>query len=159
MARKDSNKVVGSVNFPIDSPKYKSTNEGGMYVELWAVDKSGSWNAYNGGTILSTYSGSFIGTDKKANKDISREDGCQVFPLENKLFSDVYGVFSSHSLLACITLGSTNWSGYSTRSGYWRCKKSDLSRDGVAIYDRLYWLYNDIGKRNIELIITTWLDT
>lgn len=33
-----SDEVIGMVNFPVDSEKYKSTNEGGMFVQLWCLE-------------------------------------------------------------------------------------------------------------------------
>jgi hypothetical protein len=166
--RRRTANVRGCVNFPVTSKEYTSTQEGGMYVELWVLDKaycpfnreysgSNEWPVCCGvGQIYVNFSGVLAGTDKNKNKDkISLEEG-QRFPLEEAMFPNIKQKdYDSISLLSCITLGSTGWSGYSNRNGLWRCKFKDLTLEGKEFYNSTKKIYGKSGS----LLLVTWLDT
>ena len=161
-----TNICQGWVNFPVDSKEFKSTQEGGLFVELWVREKKyescGVCCGY--GNIVSIYSENLVGTDKRKNSDNSAEmikDNSvnQKFALEETLYPYMYDmdgetVYESVSLLACVTMGSTGWSGYNQKKGMWRCTYKDLNPDGQAMYNSFKKLY-----KNAELILVTWLDT
>jgi len=168
-----TNKIVGMVNFPVNSDKYENTKEGGMFVELWVVEKKifecGVCCGY--GNITASYAGELLGTDKKYNHDnysqmnekdfekVLKDDIQQRFPLEEELFPFIHSEkedpsrkYQSLLLLACITMGSTGWSGY--KEEFWRCQYEDLNENGKLIYDALKKEYP-----KAELLLVTWLDT
>jgi hypothetical protein len=61
----------------------------------------------------------------------------------------------SIDLLAAVTLGSTGWAGYNEDEGlYWRCRFTDLTEDGQALYNTMKTLYGETGY----LALQTWLD-
>lgn len=164
-----SNEVMGMVNFPVDSEEYKSTNEGGMFVELWCIETE-----YNSCGVCcgyantsSTMSESLVGTENKINTDNFDEiekgkdpnDWEQRFFLEEDLFPNVRNdacsdQYKSLPLIACITMGSTGWSGSNKDHDYWRCKYDDLNESGKAVYDSLRSAYP-----KSKLLLVTWLDT
>ena len=169
-----TNKQRGFVNFPTDSKTYKSSGEGGIYVELWAIPKDDrDWGLCCGpGGVYAAYSGTLLGTDNKINSDnwdeiekALRSDRHapshlppQRFELEEEFFPQLRSAspnYSSIPLLACISLGSTGWSGYCDDKGYWRCRYEDLTEGGKQIYDALDKLYGTMTK----LSLVTWLDT
>lgn len=173
-----TNKIIGMVNFPVDSNQYESTGEGGMFVELWVVEKKifecGACCGYS--NITSTYTASLIGTDQKANHDnfsklgedefaeFLRCGGEQRFFLEEELFPFIQNEeqnqekYQSFPLLACITMGSTGWSGFGggdpQNEDYWRCQYEDLNDNGKLIYDTMKKEYPKSA-----LLLVTWLDT
>lgn len=162
-----SKDVLGMVNFPIDSQEYTSTNEGGMFVQLWCFedDKFSDESVYYG-SIYSMMSESLIGTDEEVNTDNFHEieqgknptDWVQSFALEEKLFpnikKEVEHQYLSKELIACVTLGCTGWSGVNKDHDYWRCKYEDLNEDGKSIYNSLKSTYP-----KAKLVLVTWLDT
>lgn len=163
-----SDEVIGMVNFPVDSNEYESTNEGGMFVQLWCIEEEfgscGMCCGYN--SIFTTMSEVLIGTETEKNTDNFHEieegknpsEWKQKFYLKEKLFDrtlescDVCK-YSSISLIACVTMGSTGWSG-SNGDEYWRCKYEDLSDAGQTMYDSLKLAYP-----KSKLLLVTWLDT
>ena len=162
-----SKDVLGMVNFPIDSQEYSSTNEGGMFVQLWCFeeDKFSDESVYYGSTY-STMSESLIGTDTEVNTDNFHEieqgknfmDWVQSFALEEQLFpnikKEVDHQYLSKELIACVTLGCTGWSGANKDHDYWRCKYEDLNEGGKSIYNSLKSAYP-----KAKLVLVTWLDT
>jgi hypothetical protein len=61
----------------------------------------------------------------------------------------------SIDLLAAVTLGSTGWAGYNEDEGlYWRCRFTDLTPEGQALYNTMKNLYGESGY----LALQTWLD-
>lgn len=162
------------VNFPVDSDQYENTKEGGMFVELWVVEKEmddcGVCCGY--GNITSHYAESLVGTDQKPNHDnysqmneeelskVFENDIGQQFLLEEELFPFMHSDkkenverYQSFPLLACVTMGSTGWSGCG-KDEYWRCRYEDLNENGKIIYDALKKEYN-----KADLLLVTWLDT
>jgi hypothetical protein len=140
------------------SKEYKSTQEGGMFVELWVIQNlKKEWMISCGGNgITTTYSESLVGTDKLKNNDLTDNNLSQSFPLQEKLFPGMpKDIYESVPLYACINLGSTGWSGYNNRKGYWRCKYEHLNNNGKTLYNSLKMLYGDKGK----VVLVTWLDT
>ena len=160
-----TNSVIGYVNFPIDSKEFVSSGEGGLFVELWVIPKDKKeWMVCCGGqSITTTYTEALIGTDIRKNKDnFDKGDykDIQRFPLEEELFPDIANGESNNRYIskylhACVTLGSTGWSGYNKTKGMWRCTYDDLNSDGKALYELLERLYGD--KATLRLV--TWLDT
>lgn len=160
-----TNTVVGYVNFPVDSKEFVSTCEGGLFVELWVIPKDKKdWMVCCGGHSITTmYTDSLVGTDVKRNKDTFDKGNfhaTQRFPLEEDLFLEITDNKSpnqcvSKYLYACVTLGSTGWSGYHKTKGMWRCTFNDLNDDGKSLYKLLEKLYGD--KATLRLV--TWLDT
>jgi hypothetical protein len=162
-----SKDVLGMVNFPIDSQEYSSTNEGGMFVQLWCFedDKFSDESVYYGSTY-STMSESLIGTDEEVNTDNFHEieqgknftDWVQSFALEEQLFpnikKEVDHQYLSKELIACVTLGCTGWSGTNKDHDYWRCEYEDLNEGGKSIYNSLKSAYP-----KAKLVLVTWLDT
>jgi hypothetical protein len=169
-------KIVGMVNFPVDLEEYKCSNEGGMFVELWVVEQEfmecGACCGY--GNITSHYAESLVGTEQKPNHDnysqmneeelskVFENDIGQRFFLEEELFPFMHSNekenverYQSFPLLACITMGSTGWSGYGGQhQDYWRCQYKDLNESGKLVYDTLEKQYP-----KAELLLVTWLDT
>lgn len=168
-----SNEVMGMVNFPVDSEEYKSTGEGGMFVQLWCVEEEyfscGACCGYNGTQAMT--SEVLVGTDSEVNEDNFHEiesgkvdpaNWVQRRPLQEKLYPSIANEegcqqcrYTSGEMLACVTMGSTGWSGWSDKKEeYWRCRYDDLNEAGKGIYDSLMHAYPR-GK----LILVTWLDT
>jgi hypothetical protein len=163
-----SNDVIGMVNFPVDSEEYKSSGEGGMFVQLWCIEEEfhscGICCGYD--SIFTTRSEVLVGTETEKNTDNFHEieegknpvDWEQKFHLTEKLFDrpletcDVCR-YSSIPLIACVTMGSTGWSGWDGDE-YWRCKYKDLNDAGQTIYDSLKSAYP-----KSKLLLVTFLDT
>lgn len=162
-----SNQVVGMVNFPVDSEEYTSTNEGGMFVQLWCVEEDylsadSCW--YHG--VYANMSETLLGTDSEVNEDNFHEieegkdpmEWEQRFALEEMLFPRIKvegeNQYLSKELVACVTMGSTGWSGANEKNEYWRCRYEDLNDSGKGIYDALKNAYP-----KAKLILVTWLDT
>lgn len=153
------------VNFPVDCDDFKNTKEGGMFVELWVSEKKlfdcGICCGY--GNIYTIMCESLIGTDFEENKDnwdeVVNLNVPQKFPLEEKLFphiknNKVHHQYNSFNLLACVTMGSTGWSGWHEKNEkYWRCSYKDLNEDGKNIYNIFKKMYD------CNLLLVTWLDT
>lgn len=162
-----SKQVVGMVNFPVDSEEYTSTNEGGMFVQLWCVEEDylSADSCWHHG-VYSNMSESLVGTDSEVNEDNFHEieagkdpmEWEQRFALEEKLFPRIRvegeNQYLSRELVACVTMGSTGWSGANEKNEYWRCRYEDLNDAGKGIYDALKNAYP-----KAKLILVTWLDT
>jgi hypothetical protein len=162
-----SNQVVGMVNFPVDSEEYTSTNEGGMFVQLWCVEEdylsADSWWYHD---VYANMSETLLGTDSEVNEDNFHEieegkdpmEWEQRFTLEEMLFPRIKvegeNQYLSKELVACVTMGSTGWSGANEKNEYWRCRYEDLNDSGKGIYDALKNAYP-----KAKLILVTWLDT
>lgn len=165
----------GFVNFPMNDPKWDNSGEGGMFVQLVVIPSSKDNFEQCCGTraISIHYTESFIGDDKRKNRDVNDESllkcicrgnvvsaKCpfkghlgQRFPLVEYYFP--HGIEEpSVPMYASITLGSTGWSGYNERKGYWRCTYADLTVEGKQLYYQMKKLY---PKTIIRLL--TWLDT
>lgn len=169
-----SDEVSGMVNFPVDSPEYTSTNEGGMFVQLWCVEEEhfscGKCCGYN--TVYAKMSEVLIGTEEERSEDnfdeietgkVNPVDWVQRFELKEKLFPMTANEseeecetcrYLSSGLLACVTMGSTGWSGSDKDHEYWRCRYEDLSESGRLVYESLKKAYP-----KARLLLLTWLDT
>lgn len=163
-----SKQFIGMVNFPVGSKEYTSTNEGGMFVQLWCVEgerfSCGVCCGYGG--VYANMSETLIGTDSEVNEDNFHEieegkdpmEWKQSFALEEMLFPHIKmegeDQYLSKELLACLTMGSTGWSGANEKNEYWRCRYEDLNDSGKGIYDALKNAYP-----KAKLILVTWLDT
>ena len=177
MARR-TNEIVGFVNFPIDSEEYRNTKEGGMFIRLVVADTGPSaWSACSAGHQTVLYDESLLGDDVHPDKPIYgpsptveeinayHSTGSPTeefhFPYlhakRERTARQIYGSmgrYMSIPYLAALTLGSTGWSGYSDKDGYWRCTYEDLTEEGKALYNSIKALYGDN-----PLYLQTWLDT
>lgn len=158
-----SQAVEGCVNFPVHQP---STNEGGMLVKLWVIDRQPFDDAYGmccGVSVFDQASETFLGTDKEGFPDDSYvwtpghtpeefsrahdKSAAEQTQWLEKFFTGEHHE-NSIPLLAAIVMGSTGW------SGDFICKYEDLTDDGKAIYDSMAKLYP-----KAELHLLTFLDT
>ena len=150
-----TNAVMGYVNFPVESKKYISSKEGGMYVWLVVPYSRTDVCCCTDGGISLGIPNAFLGTDTQPSSD-NFDDvyRCvmkklpipeQKFPLEDEIFGK--------SFIAAIMLGSTGWSGIDKNNNYWRCKYEDLTSYGAEVYD----LFKNIYSR--PPILLTCLDT
>ncbi len=160
-----SQAVEGCVNFPIHQA---STNEGGMLVKLWVIDRQEFDDAYGmccGVAVWDKCSETFLGTDKESfpsdthifdpETQHSPEKFNQLLnqhteetnAWKNRFFTGAHHE-DSVPLMASIVMGSTGW------SGDFICKYEDLTSDGKAIYDNMAKLYP-----KAELHLMTFLDT
>lgn len=170
-SKRRTDAVSGWVNFPINDPNFKSTQEGGMIVFLAVIptylDFETDWARCCGSNqIFLNLSESFIGTDIEPNHDNFYDideitPGMkQEFPIEDKYFphanDEENPEYHSIHLLTCIELGNTGWSGWNNKTEeYWRCTFDDLNDDGKALYRSMRALYG----RNAENRLFTFLDT
>ena len=150
--------VTGLVNFPVDSPDYENTKEGGMFVrvmvletpqtEAW-LDKT--WMECCGGTQT-------VQMDESLLADEATE--IKLFPCMfngngSRRRSPSVVDHGSVECLAAITIGSTGWTGFDHKAQcMWTCTEDDLNADGKALMAILRDTYP--GQ---EIILTTWLDT
>lgn len=174
MQRKLGNKVEGFVNFPIRSKEYKNSGEGGMFVRLLVEEgnEPNDWMECCGGDNFFYYDECLVNTDVDQHP---KDQNLKSFELwdayykrinkwEEKFFPRIHekdkpGNYSmdkylSKPYLAVLTIGSTNWSGYSRKKGGWFCTYNDLTRDGKRLYDDMKKLY-----KGCKIILQTWLDT
>lgn len=167
MARRTNN-IHGMVNFPVHTP---STQEGGMYVRLWAVPRKG------GGLCAGTEAAElldsvFVGADTiKEQQSINRarmeqewlvpidsvERVNELDKLEKELDAQTTGSFFHETpertrwslpLSASVILGSTGW------SGDFICTYEDLNDAGKQLYD----FFKD-NYSHCDLHLLTFLDT
>jgi hypothetical protein len=161
--KRRSKAVEGCVNFPIDND---STNEGGMLVKLWVIDRQAFDDAYGvccGVSVFDHASETFLGTDKEGYPDDSYVWTGDLTPegftkahdqsiAEQKAWLEKFFTGEHHEasvpLLAAIVMGSTGW------SGDFICRYDDLNEDGKSIYNSMQKLYP-----KAELHLMTFLDT
>jgi len=173
MTNRRSTEVRGFVNFPVH---LKNTNEGGMYVDLVVVPNEWGkdWMVCSGGGCFQMLNESFMGAegfeDRKANeppegapaqdwRDYLEElnkfhAGAFFFPSfyprpAGRLRGYKVREYMSITYLACMTIGSTGW------SGDFLCTHADLTEEGKALYAMMQKLY---GK-DCKIALQTWLDT
>lgn len=172
-----TSEVRGGVAFPTDSKVYKSTRDGGMVVKLYVMEPNGhpagSTSVCCGADVRDILSDNLVFSDRipkptqNLSDDLTMEDfeahqkkmeewGANYYPQHAKPYrkGDTYGRFISAPLVACITLGSTGWSGYADSSGYWGCTVDDLTYEGRKVYKAIQALYP-----HAELHLLTFLDT
>lgn len=180
MQRKIRNR--GFVNFPVHSKEYKNSGEGGMFVRLLVQDPTSlkftatyqkdKWMQCCGGNNHFYYDEVLINTDVERHPKDQNFKSCEqyhkyyerIHRWEEKFFprlnekdkSNDYSMdkYRSVAYLAVLTIGSTNWSGYSQRKGSWYCTYNDLTCDGKRLYNDLKKLY-----KGCKIILQTWLDT
>ena len=142
-----SNEVTGMVNFPVNSPDYENTHEGGMFVRVLVLvgDDPFKWMECCGGSQILDYDEILLGghTEEKLFPNINQKD---------KKYPNPY---RSVECWAILTLGSTGWSGWNdTHSQYWTCSEEDLTIEGRVLLQFLHAQYP-----SSEIVIATWLDT
>lgn len=173
-----TNEVSGWVNFPVNDPDWKSTGEGGMVVKLVVCDTDDISNGFAqccGGAVFDMLCEVMVGDDQlpcppatalavaeedaQALSDAFDQDEASLaqwkarhFPNEGTDEGSLQ--YLSRDYLAVIVLGTTGWSGCHAIEGYWTCKRSDLTPEGLALYDQLQALY-PAGR----LHLLTFLDT
>lgn len=163
--RRDENEVVGWVNFPIKNPTFRNTKEGGMFVRLVVVDKTGlenymkRWMPCCGGYQNFIMDESFIGDDyfdsTGHEDDPAFEYHFPWYAVKNDEDDNPSARYSSIDYLAIITLGATGWSGWNKiLEAPWVCTYDDLTEEGKALYNQFKKLYP-----GSTLFLQTWLDT
>ena len=168
MARR-SKKVHGMVDFPVHT---ESTNEGGMFVRLWAVPYRNAGLCC--GTDTNEWVGEiFLGTDTTKNQLAANEVLLaaewskpiktskhieRLSKMEKKLYhkvfdpfvqEDKHGVRWSVPLVGSVLMGSTGWS-----DGNFICTYENLNEKGKMFYDLFKSQYPDC-----KLHLLTFLDT
>lgn len=147
-----SNVVIGCVNFPVNSPQWQNTHEGGMVVKLVVVDDDNNSNqACCGAFIIDFLNESLVGDDSALAEELP----------ERYHYPNVDGDFDpaikyvSRPYLAAVVLGSTGWSGWNDTEGrYWQCTYQDLTEQGKVLYQQFRDLYP-----GAKLHLLTFLDT
>lgn len=174
-----SEEVKGFVNFPVDNPDYRNSNEGGLFVRLVVeprLDGPGEL-VCSGGYNHVLFDESYLRDDNRTPPaaftfdeteppEVTRqkmEDEYKAsdsyilhhFPQYKDAIDNIYVKYLSKAYLAVITMGSTGWSGWSeSNEEYWHCTYSDLTPEGKAAYDLMKKLYPDS-----VVTLQTWLDT
>lgn len=166
----------GMVRFPAESPDYRAVGGGHTFVELWAVEaKRGSCGSGLGyGNIFGFMVESLAGTDTEANQeDIDRffsmyrkgmdtRNYVRRHPVQERLFPDltrmdgncVHCKHASVPLLACVTMGSSDWRGiHRETEERWRCSYDDLDANGKKVYNSI-----DIAYPFSEIMLVTWVE-
>lgn len=168
MARR-SKKVHGLVDFPVDT---ESTNEGGMFVRLWAV-ASKNVGLCSGTATTELVDGLLLGTDttrkKLAKNEALREKAWEqpltnpkkivrLLRMEEKRQTKVFSQFFhkdeknerwSTALAGSMLMGSTGWS-----HGSFICTYENLNAKGKEFYDLFKSQYP-----GCKLHLLTFLDT
>lgn len=167
MARRTT-EIHGMVNFPVSTP---GTQEGGMYVRLWAVPKDGG-GLCHGTETAELLDSVFVGADTiQVQQTINRarmeqewltpvdsvERMNELDNLEKELDAQTTGKFYHETpertrwslpLAASVMLGSTGW------SGDFICTYEDLNDRGKQLYDFFKAHYS-----HCDLHLLTFLDT
>lgn len=152
MYARRSNQVRGFVDFPINDPAYKNSNEGGMFVRLVVDDPNNDpWTICCGGYCGFDYDEEYMGDDL-GNPEVyhfpSLHDAANL-PQE-------FNHYGSVAYLCVINLGSTGWSGWNEEKGeHFLCRYENLTAEGKELYDMIKKLYEGKGT----LYLQTWLDT
>ena len=142
----------GYVNFPVDSEKWKSSGEGGMFIRLVVAEKKDIpfddlWmvccGGYNYTTLDESYQVDDLGNPEEYH-----------FPNINNYEGTDESRYDSVGYLAALTIGSTGWSGWNGDE-HWHCTYEDLTLEGKQLYDSLKALYGD----KYQVLLQTWLDT
>jgi hypothetical protein len=162
---------TGFVKFPIQDARWKSTQEGGMFVRLVVMHPKKGWMQCAGGSVVVLKDECYHGDDNRKEPQFRPfpENASEItayFEEENqaRIVYDSYHFpnldaqglekYMSVPYLCAMTLGSTGWSGFSDELGYWRCTYEDLTSEGKALYESLRKLYPDS-----KIHLQTWLDT
>lgn len=149
----------GFVNFPLH---LKSTQEGGMFVKMWVMEKEDApfHGVCSGTTLYEVIQESLRGSDKYKAPDLDefmKKDNNLDVDAYDKAWSDfIYkfkteitdGVEVSAPLLASVLMGSTGW------SGDFLCTYEDLSPEGKELYDHFKKMYPQA-----EIHLVTFIDT
>lgn len=169
-----SNAVSGCVQFPVESPDWRNTREGGLVVKLVVCDDREDevhFGVCCGAFTVDVLSESLLADDQRPRPPTrDRYDTIQAVQaeqLENQAWAEFHfprlhdeaasGIDSciSRPYLASIVLGSTGWSGYHLEDDrYWSCTFDDLSEAGKALYRQIQALYP-----GCTLHLLTFLDT
>ena len=168
MARR-TKKIQGMVNFPVSN---EGTQEGGMYVRLWAVPKNGG-GLCHGTETAELLDSVFIGSDTVKEKIVANrarmeqewlvpigsvERVDELDALEKELDRQTTGQFFHETqervrwslpLAASVMMGSTGWS-----SGDFICTYDDLNDAGKQLY---HFFKANYPHCNLHLL--TFLDT
>jgi hypothetical protein len=164
----------GWVNFPVDDPKWSSTNEGGMFVKLVVCDDREFDEQFGiccGVHVHDLLSEQLINDDQrpyptypttdpnvpdfltKMEEAIDNDKRWEEYhyPHANHFKKPDY---HSRAYLCSMVLGSTGWSGHNDNIGLWHCTYADLTEDGKSLYNTIQQLYP-----GCKLHLLTFLDT
>lgn len=171
--------VSGCVRFPIDDPEWPSSQEGGIFVKLYFVEKNpfswsrccaqdavdvlgeslqGYWHNGKLHTFPEMPEGGFEDLEdleKWTKKSHMLED--RLFPRCNEDYdrnsrSDIER-FLSVPMVACLTLGTTGWSGWNGMR-HWLATPDDLTPRGKILLESLIDNYP-----GCDWFLATFLDT
>ena len=152
--------VTGNVRFPVDSPEWRNTGEGGMFVRLVVMGDAPLPREQFyccGGENYIRLDERLIGTDAAQTGKLDYQDNWREWAAAREREHNRHFPGDNHvsaPYLAVLTLGSTGWSGYSERKGYWLCRQDDLTAEGKTLYAALKAAYPQA-----TLVLQTWLDT
>ncbi len=169
-----STAVSGWVEFPVNDPAWKNSNEGGMLVKLVVCDNRAAADQFGlccGASVTDLLSESFVGDDRRPKPvPLENYDSIEAvaaeqvarcaweshhFPRSGDPAAGGVERYLSRGYLAALVLGTTGWSGYHEGDGrYWECRFDDLSDQGKALYRQLEALYP-----GCDLHLLTFLDT
>jgi hypothetical protein len=172
--KRRSTHVSGWVNFPVDDPSWKNTNEGGMVVKLVVCDNREFDKRFSvccGGEITDLMTESLVGDDRRPQPVHAENYGSAEAILEERKAIEAWNEYHfprmydtnadgvdrylSRGYLAAIVMGTTGWSGWNESEGrYWQCGFDDLSYSGKVLYRKIEKLYP-----GCELHLLTFLDT
>jgi hypothetical protein len=164
----------GWVNFPVDDPKWSSTNEGGMFVKLVVCDDREFDEQFGiccGVHVHDLLSEQLINDDQRPWRecpviDLDEPDAIQKMneAVQNHKLWEEYHYphvndpdnpeYHSRPYLCSIALGSSGWSGYNNHVKMWHCTYADLTEDGKSLYNTIQQLYP-----GCKLHLLTFLDT
>lgn len=162
MYARRSKQVRGFVDFPINDPAYKNSNEGGMFVRLVVDDPNNDpWGVCCGGYCSFDYDEEYMGDDLGNPEAYHFPRMAETLPHS---YSSAAGWdkpweqtdFGSVAYLCVINLGSTGWSGWNEEKGeHFLCRYENLTAEGKELYNMIKKLYEGKGT----LYLQTWLDT
>ena len=161
---------VEAVKFPVGDERYRNTHEGGMFVTLAVYETGGPGlgepfavivegevrvaEVWKGPDDQKDYYGLFLESGLYGSPD----------PKRRSLLSGDVPAFAqddfeptSLPLVAAVTLGRTNWSGWYSDAGdsrYWHCRWTDLTQEGLRLVKALRDMYPEA-----VIALQTWLDT
>lgn len=179
MYGRKTNLVTGWVYFPVGSPQWPSTGEGGMVVKLVVVDRADAdpsitgFGVCSGAYVSDILSEGLVGDDRRPKpaspqvfesaeavmQDMRNHQEWEAYHFPQLHDSSASGLtaekYISRPYLAALVLGSTGWSGVNKDThDLWQCSFEDLTEEGKQLYRQMQVLYP-----SGELHLLTFLDT
>lgn len=171
--KRRSNAISGWVNFPVNDPAWRNTNEGGMVVKLVVCDDRDDETEFaqcSGAFVTDIQGEVLLADDKRAKPELAdgpeSMDAVMAHQRAVRAWEQFHfpylgdstrgaAEYLSRGYLAVLVLGSTGWSGWhTTRECNWTCGFDDLTDEGKALYRQLEALYP-----GCTLHLLTFLDT